>query len=159
MLFSETNHCIPFDFLKAETKIKNILENISTVFVSEIEDAITAKSLCLCRNPVTTAFEVSTRLRDLALSRDESAVFLNQLAEQVEDFSVTLMDQVNSKEEISIEHEKQNMDTYASLLDGITESAIRFSQKKVREHQLVGIIWGDHLNGDFKKGGPVNTSK
>lgn len=71
------------------------------------------------------------------MSRDESAVFLNTLAEQVEDFSVTLMDQVNSKEEISIEHEKQNMDTYASLLDGITESAIRFSQKKVREHFVI----------------------
>ena len=42
------------------------------------------------------------------------------------------MDQVNTKEEISIDHEKQNMDTYASLLDEITESAIRFSQKKVK---------------------------
>ena len=75
--------------------------------------------------------QVSTKLRELSLIRDESAVLLNTLAEQVEDFSVTLMDQVNTKEELSIEHEKQNMDTYASLLDEITESAIRFSQKKV----------------------------
>ena len=64
--------------------------------------------------------------------RDESAVFFTTLAEQVEDFSVTLMDQINTKEEISIEHEEiSDMDPYASLLDSITESAIRFSQKKV----------------------------
>ena len=76
--------------------------------------------------------QVSTKLRELSLIRDESAVLLNALAEQVEDFSVTLIDQVNTKEELSIEHEKKNMDTYASLLDEITESAIRFSQKKVK---------------------------
>ncbi|XP_078359537.1 short transient receptor potential channel 5-like [Oculina patagonica] len=131
---------------EAETKIKYIVENISTVYVDEIEDAVTAENLCLCQNPVTTAFEVSTRLRELALSRDESAVFLNTLAEQVEDFSVTLMDQVNSKEEISIEHEKQNMDTYASLLDGITESAIRFSQKKFVSHPLAYRLLNQRWN-------------
>lgn len=74
------------------------------------------------------------------MSRDENAVFLNTLAEQVEDFSVTLIDQVNKKEEISRKQDV-DMDTYASFLDDITESAIRFSQKKVRKH----------LNGHFRK--------
>lgn len=74
------------------------------------------------------------------MSRDENAVFLNTLAEQVEDFSVTLIDQVNKKEEISRKRDV-DMDTYASFLDDITESAIRFSQKKVRKH----------LNGHFHK--------
>ena len=74
--------------------------------------------------------QVSTRLRELSSIRDESAVLLNALAEQVEDFSVTLIDQVNKEEELSIDDEKH--DTYASLLDEITEFAIRFSQKKVK---------------------------
>lgn len=74
------------------------------------------------------------------MSRDENAVFLNTLAEQVEDFSVTLIDQVNKKEEISRKQDV-DMDTYAFFLDDITESAIRFSQKKVRKH----------LNGHFHK--------
>ena len=78
------------------------------------------------------SMQVSTKLRELSYYRDESAVFFTTLAEQVEDFSVTLMDQINTKEEISIGHEESSdMDPYASLLDSITESAIRFSQKKV----------------------------
>ena len=61
-------------------------------------------------------------------------VLLNNLAGKVEDFSVTLMDQVNTEEEIKIDiQEKENMDTYACLLDGITESAIGHEQKKVNE--------------------------
>ena len=76
--------------------------------------------------------QVSSKLRELSYYRDDNAVFFTTLAEQVEDFSVTLMDQINTKEEISIEHEEiSDMDPYASLLDSITESAIRFSQKKV----------------------------
>ncbi|KAJ7391691.1 hypothetical protein OS493_017388 [Desmophyllum pertusum] len=132
----------------AEMKIKCILEDITAVYVDKIEDAVTAKNLCLCRNPVTTAFEVSTKLRELALSRDESAVRLNTLAEQVEDFSVTLMDQVNTTEEISIEHEdtEHNMDTYASLLDGITESAIQSSQKKFVSHPLAYRLLNQRWN-------------
>ena len=74
------------------------------------------------------------------MTRDENAVFLNTLAEEVENFSVTLIDQVNRKEEISRKQDV-DMDTYASFLDDITESAIRFSQKKVRKH----------LNGRFHK--------
>ena len=76
--------------------------------------------------------QVSTKLRELSHNRDERAVFFTTLAEQVEDFSVTLLDQINTKEEISIGHEEiSDMNSYASLLDSITESAIRFSQKKV----------------------------
>ena len=80
------------------------------------------------------SMQVSTKLRELSYYRDESAVFFTTLAEQVEDFSVTLMDQINTKEEISIGHEEiSDMNSYASLLDSITESAIRFSQKKVHK--------------------------
>ena len=78
--------------------------------------------------------QVSSKLRHLSYYRDDNAVFFTTLAEQVEDFSVTLMDQINTKEEISIGHEESSdMDPYASLLDSITESAIRFSQKKVHK--------------------------
>ena len=77
---------------------------------------------------------MSAKLRELAKTRNENVVLLNNLAEKVEDFSVTLMDQVNTEEEIKIDvQEKENMDTYACLLDSITESAIRHEQKKVRE--------------------------
>ena len=78
--------------------------------------------------------QVSTKLRELSYHRDERAVFFTTLAEQVEDFFVTLLDQINTKEEISIGHEEiSDMNSYASLLDSITESAIRFSQKKVHK--------------------------
>ena len=78
--------------------------------------------------------QVSSKLRELSYYRDDNAVFFTTLAEQVEDFSVTLMDQINTKEEISIGHEESSdMDPYAYLLDSITESAIRFSQKKVHK--------------------------
>ena len=77
-------------------------------------------------------FQISTKLREQSYFRDESKVFFTRLAEQVEDFSVTLMDQISRKEEKSFKHDESNdMDTYASLLDRITESAIRFKQKKV----------------------------
>ena len=78
--------------------------------------------------------QVSTKLRELSYNRDERAVFFTTLAERVEDFSVTLLDQINTKEEISIGHEEiSDMNSYASLLDSITESAIRFSRKKVHK--------------------------
>ena len=78
--------------------------------------------------------QVSTKLREPSYNRDERAVFFTTLAEQVEDFSVTLLDQINTKEEISIGHEEiSDMNSYASLLDSITELAIRFSQKKVHK--------------------------
>ena len=69
-------------------------------------------------------------MQQLSLIRDESEAFLNELAQQVEDFSVTLMHQINTREESLMDHE--NIDSYGSLLDDITASAIRNSQKKVR---------------------------
>ena len=74
--------------------------------------------------------QVSTKLRELSYYQEENTVFLATLAQQVEDFPVTLMDQINKKEEI-FKGDEEISDTYASLLDSITESAIRFSQKKV----------------------------
>ena len=91
------------------------------------------------------SMQVSTKLRELSYYRDDNTVFFTTLAEQVEDFSVTLMDQINTKEENSIEHEEiSDMDPYASLLDSITESAIHFSQKKV--YKLYNDIWLLDLN-------------
>ncbi|KAJ7391690.1 hypothetical protein OS493_017387 [Desmophyllum pertusum] len=58
------------------------------------------------------------------------------------------MDQVNTTEEISIDHEhtEHNTDTYASLLDGITESAIQFSQKKFISHPLAYRLLNQRWN-------------
>ena len=96
--------------------------------------------------------QVSTKLRELSYNRDERAVFFTTLAEQVEDFSVTLLDQINTKEEISIGHEEiSDMNSYASLLDSITESAIRFSQKKV--HKLY-----NNMAAGFKRSTKVATN-
>ena len=85
--------------------------------------------------PLTSSFftfQISTKLRELSNYRDESKVFLTTLAEKVEDFSVALMDQISRKEqELLQENGNRDMDNYASLLDRITESAIRFEQKKV----------------------------
>ena len=50
---------VSFFLIAAETKIRDILNNITTVFVDEVEDAVTASNLCRCQNPVTTAFEAS----------------------------------------------------------------------------------------------------
>ncbi|XP_068725075.1 short transient receptor potential channel 5-like [Montipora capricornis] len=125
----------PDGITEAEEKIRNILNaNINELSVDQIEDAITANNLCDCRNPITTAFEVSTKLKQLALIRDESEAFLNELAQQVEDFSVTLMQQIKTKEESSIDHE--SIDNYGALLDDITASAIRNSRKKFVSHPL-----------------------
>ena len=78
--------------------------------------------------------QVSSKLREVSYYRDDNTVLFTTLAEQVEDFSVTLMDQINTKEKIAFEHEEiSDMDPYASLLDSITESAICFSQKKVHK--------------------------
>ena len=81
-------------------------------------------------------------MQELSLIRDESEAFLNELAQQVEDFSVTLMQQINTKEESLIDHE--DLDSYASLLDDVTASAIRNSQKKVRylTRQWISVKFG-----------------
>ena len=43
------------------------------------------------------------------------------------------MEQINKEEQSSINDSHKNVDNYASLFDDITVSAIRNSQKKVRE--------------------------
>ena len=49
-----------FSCFVAEEKIRNILNaDINKISIDQIEDAITANNLCDCRNPITTAFEVS----------------------------------------------------------------------------------------------------
>ena len=49
-----------FSCFVAEEKIQNILKvDINKVSIDQIEGAITANNLCDCRNPITTAFEVS----------------------------------------------------------------------------------------------------
>lgn len=141
----EVDHLDGTEITEAEDRIMDILKRISTVPVAQIEEVVTAENICHCRNPLEKAFEISTKLKELALSRDENAVFLNTLAEQVEDFSVTLIDQVNKKEEISRKQDV-DMDTYASFLDDITESAIRFSQKKFVSHPLTYRLLNERWN-------------
>lgn len=75
-------------------------------------------------------FQISTKLRELSNYRDESKVFLTTLAEKVEDFSVAFMDQISREAQTFLTFGERS-DFYTSLLDRITESAIRFEQKKV----------------------------
>ncbi|CAH3147513.1 unnamed protein product, partial [Porites lobata] len=143
--------------IAAELKIRHILKDIDDASVDKIEEAFTANNLCQCENPVTTAFEVSTKLRELSYNRGQNAVFFTTLAEQVEDFSVTLLDQIYMKEKISIGHEEiSDMDPCASLLDSITLSAIRFSQKKFVSHpvayRLLNQRWNYGLLPDCQPG-------
>lgn len=56
-----------------------------------------------------------------------------------------MIDQVNKKEEISRKQDEE-MDTYASVLDDITECAIRFSQKKFVSHPLVYRLLNERWN-------------
>ena len=49
-----------FSCFVAERKIQYILNaDINDVRMDQIENAITANNLCDCKNPITTAFEVS----------------------------------------------------------------------------------------------------
>ena len=41
----------------------DILKNISTVSIADIENVVTAKNLCCCRNPIERAFEVSPKVK------------------------------------------------------------------------------------------------
>ena len=45
--------------IAAELKIRDTLKEIYTTSLDKIEEAFTANNLCRCKNPVTTAFEVS----------------------------------------------------------------------------------------------------
>ena len=52
----------------------DILKTISTVSVADIENVVTAKNLCLCRNPVERAFEVSPTVKNSASVSDRRQV-------------------------------------------------------------------------------------
>ena len=41
----------------------DILKNIFTVSIADIENVVTAKTLCCCRNPIERAFEVSPKVK------------------------------------------------------------------------------------------------
>ena len=45
--------------IAAELKIRDTLKDIDDASLDKIEEAFTANNLCRCKNPVTTAFEVS----------------------------------------------------------------------------------------------------
>ena len=51
---------VHFSCFVAEEEIRKILQtDINKVSMDQIEDAVTANNLCDCKNPITTAFEVS----------------------------------------------------------------------------------------------------
>ena len=43
----------------------DILKNIFTVSIADIENVVTAKTLCCCRNPIERAFEVSPKVKKI----------------------------------------------------------------------------------------------
>ena len=75
--------------------------------------------------------KVNCALRRLAEGYTENTTLLNSLADQTEDFSVQLVDQISANEELVIRDEPDEADRYASLLTPMTDDAIKYSQKKV----------------------------
>ena len=75
--------------------------------------------------------KVNCALRRLAEGYRENTTLLNRLADQTEDFSVQLVDQISANEELVIRDEPDEADRYASLLTPMTDDAIKYSQKKV----------------------------
>ena len=84
--------------------------------------------------------KVNCALRRLAEGYTENTTFLNKLADQTEDFAVQLIDQISANEELVIRDEPDEADRYASLLSPMTDDAIKFSQKKVRNYLTAKII-------------------
>ena len=76
--------------------------------------------------------QVNSNLRVLAKSYIENTETLNNLADQTEDFAVQLIDQVNGSEQLALQDVPGNVDRCASMLSGMTDKAIEYSQKKVR---------------------------
>ena len=84
--------------------------------------------------------KVNCALRRLAEGYTENTTLLNKLADQTEDFAVQLIDQISANEELVIRDEPDEADRYASLLSPMTDDAIKFSQKKVRNFLNSKII-------------------
>ena len=57
---------------------------------------------------------------------------LMKLADKTEDFAVQLIDEVNANEQLVMSDVPENVDRCASMMSGITDDAISYSQKKVR---------------------------
>ena len=76
--------------------------------------------------------KVNRRLQELADTYTENTEFLKKLADQTEDFAVQLIDQVTAKEEVVLKDSTEQVDRYASMLSGMTDDAIIYSQKRVR---------------------------
>ena len=75
--------------------------------------------------------EVNCKLNELAETWTENTGFLTKLAEQTEDFAVQLIDQVNDNKELVNSDVTENVHSQASMLSGLTDNAIVYSQKKV----------------------------
>ena len=75
---------------------------------------------------------MNRKLNELAETWTENTGFLTKLAEQTEDFAVQLIDQVNDNKELVKSDVAENVHSQASMLSGLTDKAIVYSQKKVR---------------------------
>ncbi|KAK2566303.1 Short transient receptor potential channel 5 [Acropora cervicornis] len=124
--------------------------------VQKIEQVVTAKSFCSCRDPIVMAFRVNNKLKELADDSPENTGFLTKLAEQTEDFAVQLIDLVNDVKELMNTEDSGNVSTLqASMLSVLTDEAIVHSQKKFVAHPLlfkrVEIRWLLGLPEFFKR--------
>ncbi|CAH3167147.1 unnamed protein product [Porites lobata] len=125
-----------------ETNLKELIEQShdpkeNQRNVDDIINMVTAENLCSCRDPVNMAFQVNCALRRLAEGYTENTTLLNRLADQTEDFSVQLVDQISANEELVIRDEPDEADRYASLLTPMTDDAIKYSQKKFISNPLM----------------------
>jgi len=105
--------------------------------VDDIKNIVTAKNLCSCTDPITTAFDVNLTLQTLADTYTENTEFLKKLADQTEDFAVQFIDQVTDSEQLVISDAPENADRCGSMLSDITDDAIVHSQKKFISHPLL----------------------
>ncbi|KAJ7391692.1 hypothetical protein OS493_017389 [Desmophyllum pertusum] len=105
--------------------------------IDDIKNIVTAKHLCSCKDPITMAFEVNGTLRTLSDTDTENTVVLMKLADKTEDFAVQLIDEVNANEQLVMSDVPENVDRCASMMSGITDDAISYSQKKFVTHPLL----------------------
>ncbi|XP_068711385.1 short transient receptor potential channel 5-like isoform X2 [Montipora foliosa] len=105
--------------------------------VQQIERIVTADNLCSCKDPIDMVFKVNRKLNELAETWTENTGFLTKLAEQTEDFAVQLIDQVNDNKELVKSDVTENVHSQASMLSGLTDNAIVYSQKKLVAHPLL----------------------
>ncbi|XP_068743962.1 short transient receptor potential channel 4-like [Montipora capricornis] len=127
---------------QAEKDLKKFIESeVDSIgnqwTVEKIERIVTAENLCSCKNPIDVVFMVNRKLNELAETWTENTGFLTKLAEQTEDFTVQLIDQVNDNKELVKSDVTENVHSQASMLSGLTDKAIVYSQKKLVAHPLL----------------------